>query len=221
MNGFALRVKRRTQLMKNKMILAAALFLLFSGCSDGIEYEFSEGSLSIEESKNAEENGSLQQGEEDTDEASSEVLNADEEADGTMLCVYVCGEVKSPGIYMLKEGSRVYEAIEAAGGLLEGVDETGINMAAQLYDGQQITVSLDGAETAGESAASNNGSGKVNLNTADAEELMTLSGIGEARAADIISYREEYGYFSSIEEIMNVSGIGEKMFEKIKDDIKV
>ena len=131
------------------------------------------------------------------------------------------------GVYELPEKSRVFEAIEAAGGLTADAEERFINQAALVSDGEQITVlTVEEAEAAGGVTASVPGgagaaSGKVNINTASKEELMTLSGIGEARASAIIAYRETGGPFMAIEDIMAVDGIKEKAFEKIKEDIEV
>ena len=137
------------------------------------------------------------------------------------VVVHVCGQVAAPGVYELAEGSRIYEAIEAAGGVNSQAAPEGLNQAACVEDGQQIYVPSvqelqDNSFTAaGDSGAA--GDGRVNINTAQAEELMTLSGIGEAKAAAIIQYREENGGFQSME----ISGIKEGVFEKIKDQIKV
>lgn len=149
------------------------------------------------------------------------------------LMVHVCGEVLSPGVYEFPEGSRIYEAVEAAGGFTEEAAPEAVNLAALLQDGTQIRIySKEEAQTlpAGGAAWSGNGagsrssegtSGLVNLNTATREELMTLFGIGESRAEDIIRYREENGGFQKIEDIMKVPGIKEAGFQKIKDRITV
>ena len=125
----------------------------------------------------------------------------------------------------------VVQAVEAAGGFLPDAEEKILNLARKIEDGEQITVwTREEAEnmeitetpqqnTGGTEQAS--GSGKVNLNTAGKEELMTLSGIGESRADAIIAYREANGPFGSIEEIMNIEGIKGKMFEKIRGSIEV
>ena len=140
------------------------------------------------------------------------------------VVVHVCGQVAAPGVYELAEGSRIYEAIEAAGGVNQAAPE-GLNQAACVEDGQQIYVpSVQELQDNSFTAAGDSGAaedGRVNINTAQAEELMTLSGIGEAKAAAIIQYREENGGFQSIEELMEISGIKEGVFEKIKDQIKV
>lgn len=146
------------------------------------------------------------------------------------LCyVHICGEVMSPGVYQLEEGSRVFQAVEAAGGLTEAAAQEYLNLAGLVEDGMKIVVlSKEEAEESGlslgadpYSSADPAGSGKVNLNTAGKEELMTLNGIGESRAEDIIRYREEQGAFQTIEDIKKVPGIKEAAFAKIKDMISV
>ena len=145
-----------------------------------------------------------------------------EEDESLSVFVYVCGAVQKPGVYELPAGSRVYEALEAAGGLMEEADEKSLNQAELLRDGSQITVyTKEEASSLPASAGETAGSGKVNLNTAGKELLTTLPGIGDAKADAILQYREENGGFSSIEEIMQIEGIKEKVFEKIRDLIEV
>lgn len=154
--------------------------------------------------------------------------NAKEKQDA--LVVYVCGSVNTPGIYTLPGGSRLYEAIALAGGFSADADPSYHNLARSIADGERIYI-LSYAETkdltteqqvSGEKGISEETSnGLVNLNTATAEQLMELPGIGEARASDILAYRAKIGQFTNIEEIKNVSGIGDVMFEKIKDKITV
>ena len=152
------------------------------------------------------------------------------EAMDPAFVVHVCGEVVNPGIYELPAGSRIYEAVKAAGGFTENAAEESVNLASPIEDGVQIRIySKEEAETLAAGAApfdgfEASGEGKepvVNLNTATKEELMTLSGIGESRAEDIIRYREENGGFQNIEDIMKVSGIKDAAFQKIKDRITV
>lgn len=150
--------------------------------------------------------------------------------------VHVCGAVVSEGVYALRAGSRVSDGIAAAGGFSETADTTYHNLAALLSDGQKVYVPTveetkalsvpdrtasaedDGA---GEVSSGETGTKKVNLNTAGLQELMTLSGIGEAKAKSILQYREKVGPFRSIEEIKNVSGIGDAMFERVRESIIV
>ena len=164
------------------------------------------------------------------DGASFDGAVSETEAMDPAFVVHVCGEVANPGIYELPAGSRIYEAVKAAGGFTENAAEESVNLASPIEDGVQIRIySKDEAETLAAGAApfdgfEASGEGKepvVNLNTATKEELMTLSGIGESRAEDIIRYREENGGFQNIEDIMKVSGIKDAAFQKIKDRITV
>lgn len=138
--------------------------------------------------------------------------------------VHICGEVISPGVYEMEAGNRVFQAVEAAGGFTSDAAESYLNMAETISDGMKITVpnqsELQDLET-GSIRADSKGKELVNLNTAAKEQLMTLRGVGEARAEDIIRYREEHGKFSRIEDIKKVSGIKDAAFQKIKDDITV
>lgn len=137
------------------------------------------------------------------------------------ICVYVCGEVKNPGVYELEAGARVAEAVEAAGGMTEEAAESRLNLAEHMTDGQKIEVPSKEQEEQLKEEAFGQGSGLVNLNTASAEQLTTLRGIGESKAEDILNYREAHGGFRSIEELMQIPGIKERVFEKIKDQITV
>lgn len=148
------------------------------------------------------------------------------------IYVYICGEVANPGVYELSEDSRIYEAVDAAGGFTENAACESINLASKVSDGMQITIynkeeaaSLPaGGTSAGKNSGQDQMSGSsslVNLNTATKEELMTLKGIGESKAEDIIRYREKSGGFKKIEDIMKISGIKEAGFQKIKDSITV
>ena len=144
-----------------------------------------------------------------------------------IICVDVGGEVRNPVVAELEEGSRVEDAIKAAGGVTENADLTDINRAAFVTDGDKILVpplavseDVFSGEAMGGSAASP-ADGKININTADSIQLQELNGVGPATAEKIMAYREENGRFQAIEDIKNVSGIGEKTFEKFKDDIKI
>lgn len=158
---------------------------------------------------------------------------------GTQICyVYICGEIVNPGVYRMEEGSRVFQTVELAGGFTEQAAVEYLNMADTVQDGMKLVVpsksELEEGQKYGlnpglgaDSGSALNGAGaslapvKVNLNTAGREELMTLKGIGEAKADDIIKYRKEQGPFRRIEDIMKISGIKEAAFQKIKNDITV
>lgn len=162
----------------------------------------------------------------DADESSAKSSSAAE------VYVDVDGAVARPGVYRLKDGARVSQAIDAAGGLTAEADVTGLNRASKITDGQKIYVPMVGEQQAvaavggvESGAAMNAGagslSGLVNINTASAAELQTLSGIGPSTAQSIIDERTQNGAFASVDDLMRVSGIGEKKLAKIKDCICV
>ena len=139
--------------------------------------------------------------------------------------VYVTGEVKHPDVYELDDNSIVKDAIALAGGANENADLISINLAKKLSDGEEVIVPAKGSNS-NVSTSNSNGTttpniGKININTATKEQLMTLPGIGEVKAQAIIDYRTKNGPFKSIHDIVNVSGIGEKTFEKIENLITV
>ena len=149
------------------------------------------------------------------------------------LVVFICGAVQCPGVYELDAGSRLYAAVELAGGFTEEADGSYHNLARNLTDGERIYVPtlsetedyslqqrLEG-EVSPEGAAKGAETTVINLNTATLEQLTTLPGIGQSKAESIMEYRSKVGGFVAIEEIMNISGIGEAMFDKIKDKITV
>lgn len=152
------------------------------------------------------------------------------------IVVHITGAVQKEGIVRIKEGSRIVDAIEAAGGMTDEINLEMINLAYTLKDGQKIYVpKLSDKEEEkyinGEKASNiiiDNGTeensstnAKININTANIAQLETISGIGESTANKIIQYREKNGKFKTIEEIKNVSGIGELKYEGIKNDICV
>ncbi len=143
------------------------------------------------------------------------------------VCVYVCGSVNQPGVYRLDENARLYEAIEAAGGMQEDAAQETINQAREVVDGERIYVpskeELENGTVALEPGMQKEGNtdGKIDINTAGKEELMTLPGIGQSKAELILSYRESKGRFGKIEELMEIEGIKEGVFNKIKDKIIV
>lgn len=151
-------------------------------------------------------------------EESGEVEDTEKES---TIFVYVCGAVAAEGVYKLPQGSRAFEAIAKAGGFRADAATSSINQAEILKDEMQLyipTVEEVMQETAQKEAEDE---GKVNLNTASREELMTLPGVGESKADSILKYREENGGFQTIEDIMQISGIKEGLFSKIKDYITV
>jgi competence protein ComEA len=138
------------------------------------------------------------------------------------LIVDVAGEVRKPGVYEFAEGQRVIDAVNEAGGPTGKADLSSLNLAAPLTDGTQVMVpSSAGAPGAPVGTGTTGGTGLVNINTASATELETLSGIGEVLAAEIVSYRTENGPFASVDELDEVSGIGPATLEDIRDQVTV
>ena len=141
------------------------------------------------------------------------------------IFVDIGGAVKNPGVYQVSEDTRLFQVIEMAGGLSEEADADHVNRASFVEDGQKIIIPVKGSEnngglTSADTAVSSADTGLVNINTASADELKSLSGIGDVTAEKIIEYRSS-NVFKSKEDIMSVDGIGSKTFEKIKDDITV
>lgn len=172
------------------------------------------------------EPGSRDPSDDESDESSSKAFAE------TEVYVDVDGAVARPGVYRLKDGARVSQAIDAAGGLTAEADVTGLNRASKVTDGQKIYVPTVGEQQAALAAGGAEGgaatvsgagtsSGLVNINTASAAELQTLSGIGPSMAQSIIDERTQNGAFASVDDLMRVSGIGEKKLAKIKDCICV
>lgn len=214
---------RRRPVMVVVIIVTLTLFL--SGCEKEKEASGIE-EISLEET--------AESGETEEEDLSGETQEEDKEESGEepgSIFVYVCGQVAAPGVYELPGDARVYQAIEMAGGTLEGASPESLNLAQQAEDGQKIYVPTEEEAQTGaalqdtpggvQDTASHQAAGKVNLNTAGLEELMTLTGIGQTRAEAILAYREEEGAFRSPEDIMNVEGIKEGIYEKLKDEITV
>jgi len=140
------------------------------------------------------------------------------------ICVYVCGCVINPGVYELHENMRVYQAIEMAGGMTEYANYNYLNMADYLVDGQKIYVPDMNENLSNQVSPQTLGSSSgtlVNINSATKDQLMTLPGIGEAKANDIIAYRAANNKFETIEDIKKISGIKDAAFSKLKDLIVV
>ncbi len=148
------------------------------------------------------------------------------------IVVHVVGRVRRPGIVRLRPGTRVADAVLAAGGLRAGTDPASVNLARPLTDGEQVVVASAqgttngsgprGAQTTSEDASPGSAAGsKLDLNTASAEQLEALDGIGPVLAERIVTYRGEIGRFGSVEDLRQVSGIGPKIFAAISDQVRV
>lgn len=139
-------------------------------------------------------------------------------AASAIILVHVLGAVAEPGLYELREGDRVVDAVAAAGGLVDGAEQAAINLARPVSDGEQLVVPREGEVPPASGPASD---GRVNLNTADAAALETLPRVGPALAARILQWREANGRFAAIEDLMQVTGIGEKTFDGLRDLVTI
>ena len=226
------RVKRMDRwaekLLGHKAVVAAILIVIaaasglamasFNSRSGGVSFEHSDGASASD----VRGSGDASPDDESTAKSSS----------AAEVYVDVDGAVVRPGVYRLKDGARVSQAIDAAGGLTAEADVAGLNRASKVTDGQKIYVPTVGEQQAAAAvggtesgAATTPGAGSsselVNINTASAAELQTLSGIGPSMAQSIIDERIKNGAFASVDDLMRVSGIGEKKLAKIKDCICV
>ena len=140
-----------------------------------------------------------------------------------VIFVDIKGAVKKPGVYQMKAGDRVKDAIDAAGGLTAEADSQKVNLAQRVEDQMVIVVPKVGEEAeaipAGATSKETSKEGKVNINTATVEELKTLKGVGEKKAEAIIEYRKKNGSFKTKEDLMKVRGIGKKLFESFEERI--
>ena len=141
----------------------------------------------------------------------------------TVIFVDIKGAVKNPGVYQMKVGDRVKDALDAAGGLTAEADSQKVNLAQRVEDQMVIVVPKVGEEAEAIPAGTTNKEaakeGKVNINTATVEELKTLKGVGEKKAEAIIEYRKKNGSFKTKEDLMKVRGIGKKLFEFFEERI--
>lgn len=228
------RVKRMDRwagkLLGHKAVVVAILVVIAAASGLAMaSFNSRSSGVSFERSDEASASDVLAAGDaspDDADESSAKSSSAAE------VYVDVDGAVVRPGVYRLKDGARVSQAIDAAGGLTAEADVTGLNRASKITDGQKVYVPTVGEQHAaaavgeaesgaGTTSGAGSLSGLVNINTASAAELQTLSGIGPSMAQSIIDERSKNGPFASVDDLMRVSGIGEKKLAKIKDGICV
>ena len=252
-------MKRKEKIIGSLIIAVIAILFLFIGYSKTNDKKISDSDMEklFLDREESEENNEVEEFNEKESDSKKEESNSKEEKDKGIesekeeketsldeekIVVEIKGEVKKPNVYELKNGSRIYELIEEAGGPTDEADLSNINRALYLSDGQCIVIknindveseeanlneSLNAEVTnsiptnsSGDKGEKNESS-SININTASKETLMTLNGIGESKAQAIIDYRDEIGGFKSVDDITNVSGIGEKTLEKIKDKISI
>ena len=236
------KLKRISRNLAGSLMKYGIIIILFftAACSkDDITIETIRDDTSVASDKEVSEQESSDMEEspkEASDDASeSEITTGSNDS----VYVYICGAVVNEGVYKLPSDSRVVDAVNKAGGMNEDACQGFVNLAEKLSDGEKIyiptaeeiesediRVGINSFENISSSEKSSSEysvseDGRVNINRATKQELMTLSGIGESKAEDIISYRETSGGFNSIQELTNVNGIGTATFDKLKDKIKV
>lgn len=234
------------------IIVISILFFILEKFLNKNEYErIEENVIEVEQEDPTNKTNSKENvlSEEDLQEEETEEV-IEENVEKNKIYVYVTGEVNNSGVMVLNEGSRIIDAINAAGGTTDKADISKVNLAYVLEDGMKLNIpnsedlnknpefdyitigSSDGTNTnvnnintsIGRTSKTNsekNNTSVININTASQTELETLPGIGPSLALKIIKYRNEVGKFNSIEDIKNVSGIGENKFNEIKSYICV
>jgi len=209
----------REQMLKNKikkvlvMIIFVSIMLNISACNKNNEVILQDVD-SLKSTENVEETN---------DSQSSEGTDAFENSQGNTRTqgnadcyVYICGQVNRPGVYALREGDRVFVAIELAGGLTQDAAVDFMNQAEVITDGMKIEIPTVEEADLLEKEIFQKEAGLVNINLATKEELMTLPGIGEGRATAIIEYRDSCGGFKTPEDLLKVDGIKQGIYEKMK-----
>lgn len=210
-------------IMEHKNYLFAAVLLLIGGI-----YYFTNNSNKEDQLLSATSTAETELG--SANQESGKEKQKDELEQPESIMVDVKGQIHKPGVYQAHNGERVIDVINRAGGVTEKADKTQVNFAEHIQDEMVIYIPAKGEEglmtpvPSGGSGVTANGSAsqaKINLNQADATELQNLPGIGPAKAAAIIEYRETSGAFQTVEDLKNVSGIGDKTFEKLKDLVDI
>lgn len=224
---------RRIRRICNMLCILLITGFMVAGCAKADAEDLNELELGAGSTEQAETDGQTSRpgeasGKEDADQEEPAEKGAGKKAaDVSKVFVHVCGAVKAPGVYELSGEARVYEAIALAGGMKDEAAAEALNQAERITDGERIYIPtkeelekgiVDGAKP-NVTGTDVKDEGKININTADKEELKTLPGIGDAKADSIISYREANGPFGAIEDLMNVEGIKEGVFHKIEDKI--
>lgn len=228
---------RRTVKILAVIIVVVTAFLFFGpkGKNENVTLENKKDEISSgKASETANDGGNSEVAEESDKEKETQ--------GGGKIFIDIAGEVKNPGVYEVTSDSRIFEAIEKAGGLTEKADTTNVNQAETVKDGQKISIPKKGATaqssggSGGEpsqttsapasktqtSAGTDPASGaKININSADSSQLQTISGIGPSTAEKIIRYRTSKGAFKSIDDLKKVNGIGDKKLEKLRPYVTI
>lgn len=228
---------RRTVKILAVIIVIVTAFLFFGpkGKNENVTLENKKDEISSEKASETANDG-------ENSEVAEESDKEKETQGGGKIFIDIAGEVKNPGVYEVTSDSRIFEAIEKAGGLTEKADTTNVNQAETVKDGQKISIPKKGAtaqssggsggepsqttsapaSNAQNSAGTDPASGaKININSADSSQLQTISGIGPSTAEKIIRYRTLKGAFKSIDDLKKVNGIGDKKLEKLRPYVTI
>lgn len=228
---------RRTVKILAVIIVIVTAFLFFGpkGKNENVTLENKKDEISSEKASETANDG-------ENSEVAEESDKEKETQGGGKIFIDIAGEVKNPGVYEVTSDSRIFEAIEKAGGLTEKADTTNVNQAETVKDGQKISIPKKGAtaqssggsggepsqttsapaSNAQNSAGTDPASGaKININSADSSQLQTISGIGPSTAEKIIRYRTSKGAFKSIDDLKKVNGIGDKKLEKLRPYVTI
>lgn len=228
---------RRTVKILAVIIVIVTAFLFFGpkGKNENVTLENKKDEISSEKASEMANDG-------ENSEVAEESDKEKETQGGGKIFIDIAGEVKNPGVYEVTSDSRIFEAIEKAGGLTEKADTTNVNQAETVKDGQKISIPKKGAtaqssggsggepsqttsapaSNAQNSAGTDPASGaKININSADSSQLQTISGIGPSTAEKIIRYRTSKGAFKSIDDLKKVNGIGDKKLEKLRPYVTI
>lgn len=228
---------RRTVKILAVIIVIVTAFLFFGpkGKNENVTLENKKDEISSEKASETANDG-------ENSEVAEESDKEKETQGGGKIFIDIAGEVKNPGVYEVTSDSRIFEAIEKAGGLTEKADTTNVNQAETVKDGQKISIPKKGAtaqssggsggepsqttsapaSNAQNSAGTDPASGaKININSADSSQLQTINGIGPSTAEKIIRYRTSKGAFKSIDDLKKVNGIGDKKLEKLRPYVTI
>lgn len=213
--------------MDNKKLVIGIITIFFIGVTGlvyslGADNELSEEVVilkdaGIGENKEVIDTGEPQGADKKEDSGNTESMDT--------VFVHLCGEVKNPQVYEIGAGSRIIDVVQQAGGFTKQAAKDAVNLAQKVEDGQKIYIPSkqeikEGSSSLPEQKGEEQDS-LVNINTATKEELMTLTGIGEAKANSIIAYRETNGSFQKIEDLKKIEGIKDGVFEKVRSLIKI
>lgn len=221
---------------KQLIVILSCLFIIPAGVLYSCSYGEKDSLITSLENGQNDDGKSVYEPDEviTQDESDADNDSYDQADSGSgLIYVHICGAVANPDVYRIEEGSRLIDLIEAAGGLSADAAGDYINQAMEVMDGQRIYIPtreevkaltlseyIEG-DSKNKQFKEEKSDSRVNINTADETELMSLPGIGQAKAKSIIEYRNKNGKFSDISDIMNIPGIKEGLFNKISDYITV